>query len=191
MSPTIVRRARRRCLIREPVDRREHADRRGVGRDCRSGSSADTAKVYFEGAGYAFTHIVSVIVAANCFGAGIKQLHLDEPIRQMIGERPELVWLLSAALRWHSLPCAALGWRRPRVSSKSSRFQDWEQKPCSGRRRDFEWRPPPAARCRPSRPSSLTCSKLTDSNSLAIARRVARPLIAATGATILFAWWRG
>jgi DcuC family C4-dicarboxylate transporter len=155
------------------------------------GRARDTAKVYFEGAGYAFTHIVSVIVAANCFGAGIKQLHLDEPIRQMIGDRPELAWVLSGGI---TLAFAALCGSG--MAATQSLFEIFAY-PGLGTEtllRVGAVTSIAAAAGRTMSPVAavvLTCSKLTDSNSLAIARRVAGPLIVATGAMILFAWWRG
>jgi hypothetical protein len=57
-----------------------------------------TARVYFEGAGFALTNIVSVIVAASCFGEGIKELKLHRPISELIGDRPDLVWLFAGGL---------------------------------------------------------------------------------------------
>ncbi|MFL5328931.1 MAG: C4-dicarboxylate transporter DcuC [Gemmataceae bacterium] len=53
------------------------------------------AKAFFEGAGYALTTIISVIVAANCFGEGIKALKLAEWIAPLTKERPRMVWPLA------------------------------------------------------------------------------------------------
>jgi C4-dicarboxylate transporter, DcuC family len=155
------------------------------------GRARDSAKVYFEGAGYALTNIVSVIVAANCFGAGIKQLHLDDPIRQMIGDRPEMVWLLSGGLTLAFALLCGSG-----MAATQSLFEIFGF-PGLGKEtllRVGAVTSVAAAAGRTMSPVAavvLTCSKLTDSNPLAIARRVAGPLIAATATTILFAWWRG
>jgi DcuC family C4-dicarboxylate transporter len=54
-----------------------------------------TAKAFFEGAGYAMTHIVSLIVAAACFGKGVEGIGVKEMLGQVIGARPGL--LLPAA----------------------------------------------------------------------------------------------
>jgi C4-dicarboxylate transporter, DcuC family len=53
------------------------------------------AGAFFEGAGYAFTHIISIIVAAACFGEGVRQIGLDRVISQAIAAWPGL--LLPAA----------------------------------------------------------------------------------------------
>ena len=57
-----------------------------------------TASVFFEGAGWAFARIISVIVVASCFGEGIKSLHLDDPIRDAIAGQTNLVWPLAGIL---------------------------------------------------------------------------------------------
>jgi DcuC family C4-dicarboxylate transporter len=54
-----------------------------------------TAKAFCEGAGYAMTHIVSLIVAAACFGKGVEGIGVKEMLGQVIGARPGL--LLPAA----------------------------------------------------------------------------------------------
>jgi DcuC family C4-dicarboxylate transporter len=54
-----------------------------------------TAKAFFEGAGYAMTHIVSLIVAATCFGKGVEGIGVKELLGRVIGARPGL--LLPAA----------------------------------------------------------------------------------------------
>src|SRR5262249_27451252 len=55
-------------------------------------------RVFFEGAGYAFTHIISVIVAANCFGRGVELVGLAKSLRDVIANVPELLFPLAAAL---------------------------------------------------------------------------------------------
>jgi DcuC family C4-dicarboxylate transporter len=46
---------------------------------------------FCEGAGYAFQHIISLIVSAACFGEGIKQIGLAGLIGQVIQARPGLL----------------------------------------------------------------------------------------------------
>jgi DcuC family C4-dicarboxylate transporter len=58
------------------------------------------ATVFFEGAGYGFTHIISLIVAANCFGQGIRQIGLADLVGDFIRANPSLL-LPAAAV----LPC--------------------------------------------------------------------------------------
>lgn len=53
------------------------------------------AGAFFEGAGYAFTHIISLIVAATCFGEGVKLIGLDQVVGAVIRALPH--FLLPAA----------------------------------------------------------------------------------------------
>jgi len=50
---------------------------------------------FFEGAGYAFAHVISLIVAASCFGEGVKLIGLDGVVQAALGAAPGL--LLPAA----------------------------------------------------------------------------------------------
>ena len=54
-----------------------------------------TARAFFEGAGYALTNIVSLIVAAYCFGKGVESIGVKDALGRLIGEQPGL--LLPAA----------------------------------------------------------------------------------------------
>ncbi|HMC64359.1 MAG TPA: C4-dicarboxylate transporter DcuC [Gemmataceae bacterium] len=53
------------------------------------------AFVFFEGAGYGFTHIISLIVAASCFGEGIRLVGVADLLGNLIQQMPGL--LLPAA----------------------------------------------------------------------------------------------
>ena len=46
------------------------------------------AGVFFEGAGYAYAHIISIIVAASCFGEGVKGIGLDKVIGAFVTAQP-------------------------------------------------------------------------------------------------------
>jgi DcuC family C4-dicarboxylate transporter len=59
-------------------------------------SALGTARAFFEGAGYAMTHIVSLIVAATCFGKGVEGIGVKDALGRLIGGRPAL--LLPAAV---------------------------------------------------------------------------------------------
>ena len=48
-------------------------------------------KSFFEGAGYGFTTIISLIVTANCFGKGIAAVGLAEHLGTFIEETPQLL----------------------------------------------------------------------------------------------------
>jgi DcuC family C4-dicarboxylate transporter len=159
---------------------------------CAAPSRAGAAaKVFFEGAGYALTNIVSVIVAATCFGTGIKQLHLDAPIRAMIGDRPDLVWPLACGLTFAFAVLCGSG-----MAATQSLYEIFAFRALGTETllRIGALTSISAAAGRTMSPVAavvLTCSKLTDANPLAMVRRVAAPLIFATAITVLVAWWRG
>src|SRR5262249_52940126 len=56
------------------------------------------AGAFFEGAGYGFTHIISLIVAANCLGAGVSAVGLADLFRELIEASPWLLLPLAGAL---------------------------------------------------------------------------------------------
>ena len=49
------------------------------------------AGTFFEGAGYAFTHIISLIVTANCFGEAVKLIGLARVLGDLIELLPILL----------------------------------------------------------------------------------------------------
>lgn len=55
------------------------------------GHARGCMKAFFEGAGYGFTHIVSLIVTASCFGTGIEVVGLADHLGNLIVGRPELL----------------------------------------------------------------------------------------------------
>jgi DcuC family C4-dicarboxylate transporter len=155
------------------------------------GSAGASARVFFEGAGLALTRIVSVIVIASCFGTGIKQLKLDEPIRALIEGNPGMVWPLAGGL---TLLFAALcGSGMAATQSLYAIFV------ADGMGTELMLRVGAvvaisAAAGRTMSPVAavvLTCASLTNSEPLAIARRVIVPLLAATLVMVTMAWWRG
>jgi DcuC family C4-dicarboxylate transporter len=57
-----------------------------------------SVKEYFEGAGYGFTHIISLIVTANCFGEAIKQVGLAKTLGDLITRNPDSLVPLAGAV---------------------------------------------------------------------------------------------
>lgn len=57
-----------------------------------------TARAFFEGAGYGFTHIISLIVAASCFGEGIKVIGLAGLLGELLRVAPGLLLPLAGLL---------------------------------------------------------------------------------------------
>jgi DcuC family C4-dicarboxylate transporter len=60
----------------------------------------DTARVFFEGAGYAFASIVSLIVVAQAFGKGVELIGLDRVIKVLAERFPGLLQPLAAFVPW-------------------------------------------------------------------------------------------
>jgi DcuC family C4-dicarboxylate transporter len=58
--------------------------------------SRDCVKQFFEGAGYGFTHIISLIVSAACFGKAIETAGLAQALGQLITQTPGLMQPLAA-----------------------------------------------------------------------------------------------
>jgi DcuC family C4-dicarboxylate transporter len=58
--------------------------------------SRDCVKQFFEGAGYGFANIISLIVIANCFGAAIEAAGLAQALGHLIAQAPRLINPLAA-----------------------------------------------------------------------------------------------
>lgn len=56
----------------------------------------DCVKQFFDGAGYGFTHIISLIVTANCFGKAIESAGLATELGKLIASAPDLMQPLAA-----------------------------------------------------------------------------------------------
>jgi len=58
--------------------------------------SRDCVKQFFEGAGYGFTNVISLIVTASCFGAAIEAAGLAQTLGALIEQAPQLMQPLAA-----------------------------------------------------------------------------------------------
>jgi len=154
-------------------------------------TAGSVAKVFFEGAGYAFAQIISLIVAATCFAKGIDQLQLDEPIRRVIGGSPELVWPVAGGL---TLAFAALCGSGMAATQGLYAFYVSDSMGTELMLRVGAVVAVTAAAGRTMSPVAavtLICADMTDTRPLDIARRVAVPLLVASCVTVAVAWWRG
>jgi DcuC family C4-dicarboxylate transporter len=61
-------------------------------------SISGTAQSFFEGAGYAMTHIISVIVVATCFGKGVENIGVKDLLGDILGRWPSLLWPTAGGL---------------------------------------------------------------------------------------------
>src|SRR5262249_60163932 len=67
------------------------ASRSCVGGWRARGTAARTAVTFFEGVGFTFAQIISLIVAASCFGEGVKQIGLAEVLGRVLETWPDLL----------------------------------------------------------------------------------------------------
>jgi DcuC family C4-dicarboxylate transporter len=149
------------------------------------------AGVFFEGAGWALARIISVIVVATCFGKGIELLHLDDPIRRAIAGRTDLVWPLAGGL---TLLFAAMCGSGYAATQSLYRIFVNDAMATELMLRVGAVVAVTAAAGRTMSPVAavnFTSAHLADTEPIAIARRVAPPLLIASAVTIAVAWWRG
>jgi DcuC family C4-dicarboxylate transporter len=150
-----------------------------------------SAGVFFEGAGWAFGRIISIIVVAQCFGEGIKLLRLDQPIQELITGRVELVWPLSGGL---TLLFAALCGSGYAATQSLYAIFVTDAMGIETMLRVGAVVAVAAAAGRTMSPVAavnLVSASLTDTEPMAIAKRVAVPLLVASAVMIGVAWWRG
>jgi DcuC family C4-dicarboxylate transporter len=141
--------------------------------------AGQTAKTFFEGAGFAFTHIISLIVAASCFGKGVEMIGLAGVLGKTLKAYPLLLrpaavamplgfaWLAGSGMAstqslygFFVAPAHSLGEDPVQVGAVVSLSA------AAGRTMS-----PVAA-------VTLMCAALTGTDPLALVRRVALPLVA-------------
>jgi DcuC family C4-dicarboxylate transporter len=83
--------------------------------------SLETVGAFCTGAGYAYTHIISLIVAARCFGAAIDEIGFADAVAGLILDQPLLMYLTAWLLPLAFALRAARAWRPRKASSGSSR----------------------------------------------------------------------
>jgi DcuC family C4-dicarboxylate transporter len=149
-------------------------------------AAPQTAKVFFAGAGYAFTHIISLIVAATCFGKGVEMIGLAQVLGKALEAHPALLrpaavamplrfaWLAGSGMAstqslflFFVAPARALGEDPVQVGAVVSLSA------AAGRTMS-----PVAA-------VTLMCAELSGADPLALVRRVAVPLAVGTLAVLL------
>lgn len=158
----------------------------------RPRDASGSARAFFEGAGYALTHIVALIVTANCFGAGIKQIGLDELLRKLIEAGPGLLLPLAGLLPlgFAVLSGSGMAATQSLYASYVTPSLELDTDPAhTGAVVSIG-----AAAGRTMSPVAavtLMSSQLTATSPFALAKRVAVPLLAATAATVAAAVWLG
>lgn len=142
-------------------------------------SAGGVARAFFDGAGYAFAHIISLIVSANCFGEGVKAIGLARVLGDAIDALPGSLAPCAAAF-----PLAFAAVSGSGFASTASLFGFFVE-PSRSLGVD------PAAvgavvslasaagrTLSPVAAVALMCASMTDTTPLALSRRVAGPLLA-------------
>ncbi len=148
--------------------------------------AGDTAKAFFEGAGYGFANIVSLIVVAVAFGKAVELAGFGEVVKQLVTAAPWLLVPLAVLLPWAFAAASGSG-----MASTASLY-------------GFFYEPAVAAGMNPNDVGALVsvgsaagrtmspvaavavmCGKLTDSTPWALAGRVAVPLLAGLAVVIV------
>ena len=150
------------------------------------GKRGDSIKQFFDGAGYGFANIVSLIVTATCFGKAIESAGLAAALGQLIAEFPSLMQPLAALV-----PLAFAAVSGSGMASTQSLY-------------GFFYEPAKALGLDPTAVGSmvalgsaagrtmspvsavaLMCATLTGTNPFTLARRVALPLLAGIAVVIV------
>jgi C4-dicarboxylate transporter, DcuC family len=150
--------------------------------------SLQTARVFCEGAGYGFAHIISIIVAATCFGKGVELLGVGELLLQAVNYQP---WLLLPIAGYLPLSFAALcGSGMATTQSLFGLFVE----PAGRIGMDPKLVGAVVAitasagrTMSPVAAITLMSATLTETNPLSLVRRVVLPLIVAVGVTLIVA----
>src|SRR5206468_2703724 len=143
------------------------------------GRARHAARAFFEGAGYAFTHIIALIVTATCFGKGIELIGLAALVGGLIERVPQMLVPTAVALPWGFGLLSGSG-----MAATQSLFKEFFVEPSRAAGIDpvhvgavvslgaaaGRTMSPLAAVC-------LMCARLTDTNPVALALRVALPLL--------------
>jgi DcuC family C4-dicarboxylate transporter len=152
------------------------------------GAAWQSARTFFEGAGYAYTHIISLIVTASCFGEGVKQIGLAQVIGSVIEQVPGLLIPASGTLALGFAVLCGSG-----MASTQSLFGFFATPALEG---DID----PAhvgavvslaaaagRTMSPVAAVTLMCAALTHTSPVQLAKRVAVPLLGGIAVTIIVA----
>jgi DcuC family C4-dicarboxylate transporter len=148
--------------------------------------AGQTARVFFEGAGYALAHITSVIVAADCFGAGVKLIGLADALGEFLGAHPGLLRPAATAMPWAFALLCGSG-----MASTQSLYEFFVAPARAAGADPLQIGAMVSLAAAAGRTMSpvaavvLGCAALTGANPLALVRRVALPLLAGILAVLL------
>lgn len=148
----------------------------------------DTARVFFEGAGYAFTHIIAIIVAASCFGTGVEAIGLAAVLAQAIELFPGLLLPTAAGLPLGFGVVSGSGMAATQSLFKSFIPPTLEQGADPAHVGALVSIGAAAGRTMsPVAAVTLMCASLTETSPFELARRVAVPLLVGTAVVLVVA----
>jgi len=153
------------------------------------GASAwDSARAFFEGAGYALTHIISVIIAATCFGKGVDAIGLAKHLSALISNRLGLLITASG-----TVPLAFAWVCGSGMASTQSLFQFFVEPSQSLNVSPLHVGAVVSIAAAAGRTMSpvaavtLMCATFTETNPFELVRRLALPLLGGMAVVILLA----
>jgi DcuC family C4-dicarboxylate transporter len=153
------------------------------------GTSAwDSGRAFFEGAGYALTHIISVIIAATCFGKGVDAIGLAKHLSALISNRLGL--LISAS---GTVPLAFAWVCGSGMASTQSLFQFFVEPSQSLSVSPLHVGAVVSIAAAAGRTMSpvaavtLMCATFTETNPFELVRRLAMPILGGMAVVILLA----
>lgn len=154
-------------------------------------AAKDSAKAFFEGAGYAYANIISIIIAAVCFGEGVKGIGLDKVIGAFVEHQPGALLPLAGfvPLGFGAVSGSGMAATQSLAGFFIGPGQSVGLSPehtgaviaigaAAGRTMSLV-----AA-------VTLMCAQLTETSPVRLARRVAFPLLVGTAATVIVAMVR-
>lgn len=152
-----------------------------------------TATHFFAGAGYALTHITSLIIAANCFGEGVRAVGLADHVGNLIKAYPGLLLPLA------SIVPLAFAWICGSGIAATQSMYGFFVAPADSVGVDpllvgaiVSLSAAAGRTMSPVSAVNLVVASLTGTNSLTIARRVALPLLAGLIVAVIAAsFWVG
>jgi DcuC family C4-dicarboxylate transporter len=151
-----------------------------------------TTRAFFEGAGYAFTHISSLIVAAACFGEGVKLIGLASLLDQTILTAPAPLFFTAGGLPLGFAVLSGSG-----MAATQSLFGVFVE-PARSLALDpvhvgavVSIAAAAGRTMSPVAAVTLMCASMTENDPLALAKRVAGPLALGVLAVVLVAYFTG
>ncbi|HEV3144202.1 MAG TPA: C4-dicarboxylate transporter DcuC [Gemmataceae bacterium] len=155
------------------------------------GKALGTIRAFFEGAGYGFTHIISLIVTATCFGEGIKLIGVNQVLGKLVAKHP--AWLIPLAAL---VPLAFATLSGSGMAATQSVFQFYVEPSEQAGIDPFlvgavvSIAAAVGRTISPVAAVTLMCAKMTETNPFALSKRVVVPALAGLAVVVALAIMR-